>query len=100
MGSHDRNRFAVVPEVGLKVGYRLTSWASVFAGYTFLYASNVLRPGGQIDRNVNATQAMAFQIPQSPPPTLALVGPAQPAVRLRESSFWAQGLDAGVSFLY
>lgn len=40
IGRHDRDRFAVVPEVGLKVGYRVTSWASVFVGYTFLYASS------------------------------------------------------------
>jgi hypothetical protein len=100
IGRHDRNRFAVVPEVGVKVGYRLTSWASVFVGYTFLYASSVIRPGDQIDRNVNTTQAMAFQAPQTPPPSLTLQGPALPAVRLRESDFWAQGLNAGVSFSY
>ncbi len=100
IGSHDRNRFAVVPEVGLKAGYRFTSWASVFVGYTFLYASAVVRPGNQVDRNVNTTQAMAFQVPQSPPPSVALAGPAQPAARFRESDFWAQGLDVGVSFSY
>lgn len=100
IGQHDRDRFAVVPEVGLKLGYRLTSWASVFVGYTFLYASAVLRPGPQIDRNVNTTQALAFQIPQTPPPPVTLMGPAQPAVRFRESSFWAQGLDLGVAFRF
>lgn len=98
IGHHRRDRFAVVPEAGLKVGYRLTSWASVFLGYTFLYASNVVRPGNQIDRSINTTQALAFQIPQSPPPSLALVGPARPAVRFREADVWVQGLSVGVAF--
>jgi hypothetical protein len=98
IGSHTRDRFAVVPEAGLKVGYRLTSWASLFVGYTFLYANAVVRPGNQVDRNINTTQAMAFQIPQTPPPTLALAGEARPAGRVRESDFWVQGLNVGVTF--
>jgi hypothetical protein len=100
IGHHRRERFAVVHEVGLKVGYRLTSWASVFVGYTFLYASAVVRPGHQIDRAINTTQALTYQAPQSPPPTLALQGEARPAVRFRESDFWVQGLGAGLSFSF
>ena len=100
IGRHRRDRFAVVPEVGLKLGYRLTSWASLFVGYTFLYASAMARPGDQIDRSVNTTQAVAFQPPQTPAPPVALVGPAGPAARLRDSDFWAQGLSVGVSFSY
>jgi hypothetical protein len=100
IGHHRRDRFAVVPEVGLKLGYRLTSWASLFVGYTFLYASAAARPGEQIDRSVNTTQAVAFQPPQTPAPPVALVGPAGPAVRFRDSEFWAQGLSVGVSFSY
>jgi hypothetical protein len=100
IGHHRRDRFAVVPEAGLKVGYRLTSWASVFAGYTFLYASAVVRPGNQVDRALNATQSLTVQAPQSPPPTLVLQGEARPAVRFRESDFWVQGLSAGLSFSF
>jgi hypothetical protein len=100
IGDHHRDRFAVVPEVGLKVGYRVTPWASLFVGYTFLYASAVARPGNQIDRGVNTTQAMAFQAPQTPAPSPALEGPPRPAARIRDSDFWVQGLNVGVSFSY
>lgn len=100
IGHHHRDRFAVVPEVGLKLGYRLTPWAAVFVGYTFLYANKVVRPGDQIDRTINTTQAMTFQAPQTPPPTLALQGEARPAVRFRESDVWMQGLSVGVSFSF
>jgi hypothetical protein len=98
IGSHGRDRFGLVTEAGLKVGYRLTSWASIVVGYTFLYANPVVRPGSQIDRNINTTQSLAAQIPQSPPPPLTLTGPALPTVRWRETDVWVQGLTAGVSF--
>ena len=100
IGHYGRDRFAVVPEFGAKVGYRLTPWASLFVGYTFLYASAVARPGNQIDRGVNTTQGMAFQTPQTPAPSLTLAGPARPAARIRDTDFWAQGLSVGVSFSY
>ena len=44
-GDHSRNTFAVVPEIALNLGYRLTPQATVYVGYSFLYASNVARPG-------------------------------------------------------
>ena len=100
IGQHRRDRFAVVPEVGLKVGYRLTSWASVFVGYTFLYSNRVVRPGTEVDRAINTTQSMTFQSTQTPPPTLTLQGEARPAVRFRESDFWAQGLSAGLALSF
>jgi hypothetical protein len=100
IGSYHSDRFAVVPEAGLSVGYRLAPWASVFVGYTFLYASNVARPGDQIDRGINTTQALSFQAPQTPPPPLVLEGPARPAARIRDSDFWVQGLSVGVSFAF
>jgi len=100
IGGHDRDRFGVVPEVGLRVGYRLAPWASIVVGYTFLYANAVVRPGPQVDRDVNTTQSMAFQTPQTPPPALTLTGPAAPSVRWRESGFWAQGLSVGVSLAF
>ena len=42
MGNHTRTVFAVVPEAGLTLGYRITPRLSVFCGYTFLYANNVV----------------------------------------------------------
>ncbi len=96
IGSYSRNVFAVVPEAALNVGYRLTSWASLVAGYTFLYASNVARPGDQIDRTVNPTQSPSFG---GPVPT-RLVGAARPQFRFEGSDFWAHGLSFGVALRY
>jgi len=96
IGSHTRAAFAVVPEIGLNVGYRITEWASVFAGYTMLYTNNVVRPGKQIDRSINDTQSVAI----SGDPAARLAGPARPSFTFNGSDFWAQGLNMGLAFRF
>lgn len=94
IGSYNRNEFSVVPEIGLNVGYELTSYLRAFVGYTFIYWSNVVRPGDVIDVGVNTSQ-----LPTSASPR-PLVGPARPAFEFHDSSFWAQGLNIGVELRY
>jgi hypothetical protein len=94
IGTFTKNRFAVVPEVGLKFGYEITPHMRVFAGYNFLYLSDVVRPGDQIDRRVNTNQfPSVFQ-------GTTLAQPALPAVLFKQTDFWAQGLTAGMEFRY
>jgi hypothetical protein len=96
IGNHSRTEFAVVPEIGLNVEYKVTDRITILAGYTFLFTSNVVRPGDQIDRGINPSQSASFG---GTPPT-PLVGPARPAFQFHESDFWAQGLNAGVTFRF
>lgn len=96
IGSHRRDVLAVVPEVSVNVGFRLTDWASIVVGYTFLYASNVARPGNQIDRVINPTQSGAIDLTN--PATL--VGAARPQFKVEGSDFWAHGLNAGLAFQF
>jgi hypothetical protein len=96
IGSHSRTEFAVVPEIGLNLEYHVTDWITILAGYTFLFTSNVVRPGDQIDRGINPTQSASFG---GTPPT-PLVGPARPAFQFHDSDFWAQGLNFGVTFRF
>lgn len=96
IGSYSRTVIAVVPEAAINVGFRLTDWASVVLGYTFLYASNVARPGHQVDRVINPTQSQAISL-NNPAP---LAGPARPAFRFEGSDFWAHGLNAGLAFKF
>jgi hypothetical protein len=93
-GDHSRNAFAVVPEVGLNLGYRLTQQATVYVAYSFLYASDVARPGQQINRNINPTQAVAY----GNDPPAKLVGAAQPGFNFNTTDFWAQTISVG--FVY
>jgi Putative beta barrel porin-7 (BBP7) len=96
IGNHSRTVFAVVPEVQLNVGFRITPAASIFAGYSFLYASSVARPGNQINRNINTTQSVAYV----GDPSASLKGSAQPAFNFNSSDFWAQGLNIGFSVAF
>jgi hypothetical protein len=73
--------FAVAPEAGLKLGYDVTDWLRVNAGYTFLYWSKVRRAADQIDLTV---------------------GPAagRPAFRDRTTDLWVQGWTLGVQLSF
>jgi hypothetical protein len=93
-GRFNRDSFAVVPEVGFSVGYHISSSLRVYAGYTFLYWSDVARPGDQIDRVVN---------PQLLPltgTTAPVTGPVRPSFVFKETDFWAQGIRAGLEFRF
>ncbi|MCC6417939.1 MAG: BBP7 family outer membrane beta-barrel protein [Gemmataceae bacterium] len=92
-GSFSRDRFAVVPEVGLKVGFQLTDSLRAWVGYDFLYVSSVVRPGDQIDRVIDVNQIPIVGGPAPAPP-------ARPLVPFRATDFWAQGLNLGVEWRY
>lgn len=96
IGNHTRHVFSVVPEAGLTLGYRITPQLSVFSGYTFLYASDVLRAPRQVNRQINPTGATAI----NGNPSRTLVGPAQPAFKPNSSDFWAQGLNVGLAYRF
>lgn len=95
-GRFSRHQFAAVPEINVNLGWQPVEWLRVFGGYTFLYVSSVARPGNQIDRVINATQAPAF----FNDPSAVLVGPARPAFPGSDSDFWAQGLSFGLELRY
>src|SRR5262249_965812 len=59
IGQHRRDRFGVVPEASASVGYQMTQSLRLSVGYTFLYLNDVVRPGEQIDRAINAGQSAA-----------------------------------------
>jgi hypothetical protein len=82
IGNHHHCEFAVVPEAGLNIGYQFNECVSASVGYTFIYVSDVVRPGNQIDRLVN------FQTND------------HPQVLFKSSDFWAQGINIGLQFRY
>jgi hypothetical protein len=94
IGRYSRDEFAVVPEVVINLGYQVTQHLKASVGYSFLYWSDVSRPGDQIDRTVNPTQ-----IP-GPLGNSVLVGPARPTFAFRGTDFWAQGINFGLEFSY
>ncbi len=92
-GSYFTNQFAVVPEFNLNLSYRVTQNVSLRAGYTFLYWSDVVRPG-----NVNAHAVNPALVPSLP--TFG-AGPLTPTRAVVDSTdFWTQGLNLGVEFRF
>jgi hypothetical protein len=88
IGRYTRDRFAVMPSVGLKVGAQLTERVRAYVGYDFIYLSSAARAGDQIDLRVNPNQL--------PPRAAAANGPALPAFEPRTTDFWMQGVRVGV----
>jgi hypothetical protein len=94
IGRFSQDRFSVVPEIGLNLGFQFNDRLRVFVGYNFLYWSSVVRPGEQIDRVIDVTQIPNF-------PTGAIpTGQARPAVLFKTNDFWAQGINLGLEFRY
>jgi hypothetical protein len=91
IGTYSRDRFAVLPELGVNFGYQVTDCLRLFVGYNILYVSTVVRPADQIDRTVNTTQIPRFG-------GSGLTGPANPAFLFRGTDFYAQGVNFGLEF--
>jgi hypothetical protein len=96
IGNYSRNRFSVVPEVGVTLGWYVTSNIQLSVGYNFLYWTNVVRPGEQIDRNLDINRIPNFVPPPRPPDLPGL----HPSVLFKDSDFWAQGLTVGLRFTF
>lgn len=88
MGTYERNRIAFSPELNVNLIYNLNPNWRLIGGYSFIYWSNVVLAGNQIDRVINASQ-----IGGGP-----LVGPARPAFSFARTDFWVQGMNFGAEY--
>jgi hypothetical protein len=88
IGHTSQDRFAMLPEIGVTLGFRVLPHWQLTAGYTLLYWGSIARPGDQIDLDVNPDQL--------PPPLDPVEGPLRPAFEFHESDFWAQGMNIGL----
>lgn len=95
IGIFNATSFSLVPEVGLNLGYHLTPRLRIFVGYTFLYWSNVMRPGDQIDIRVQPNRIPYVNLPPVAPPANQEV---HPVVQFRRTDYWAQGINVGLQF--
>ncbi len=74
IGEFSRNEFTAVTEVGLNLAYHVGPCTKLTVGYSFLYWSDVLRPGDHIDRTI---------------------GDDRPAFRFNRGDYWVQGVNLG-----
>ncbi len=90
IGSYSQDELSVMPELGLTVGFALTQRLRLTAGYTFLYWSNVVRPGDQIDPVLDTTQIPRFNGIS----TTAIL----PRFVFHSTDLWAQGINLGADY--
>jgi hypothetical protein len=88
IGQFHHYRFAVLPEVALRLRYSLTEWLDVSVGYELIYLSSVVRPADQVSGTINSTFAPS-QVP------FGIGGPLAPPILFRRTDFTAQGLNVG-----
>jgi hypothetical protein len=90
IGDYHKNNFVVIPQLELKLGYKLSEDFKFTVGYDFLYWSKVFRAAEQIDPFVNPSQASGQ----------ALVGTPGPRYATRESDLLVQGISLGFEWTY
>jgi hypothetical protein len=93
VGRHFQDKFGIVPELGLEVSYRICCSVEAHLGYSFLYWNRVARPGDQIDRTVEPAL-----IPTDP--RFGTAFGTRPAFPFRNTDYWAQGLEVGLTFRF
>lgn len=87
IGTYQKDSFGMIPELGATLGYQLTQNLRFTVGYSLIYWGSVVRPGDQIDRNVN---------PNLLPPTVSnTTTHLSPKFAFRETDYWIQGLSLG-----
>ncbi|HVK19014.1 MAG TPA: BBP7 family outer membrane beta-barrel protein [Fimbriiglobus sp.] len=90
-----RSEFAVLSEAVVKVGYRFRDRSRFYVGYNFLYLSEAVRPGDQVDTTVDPSQ-----VPLLGRASADDAMAARPSPVLNRSDFWAQGLIFGLEYRY
>lgn len=88
-GTHKRESFASVVELGVSVKRRFACGLEATFGYSLVYWSDVLRAGDQVDLDLDPRQV--------PPEPVAATHPQFPGC---QTDFWAQGLHFGLEYGY
>lgn len=90
IGTYRQNEFTVVPEFNMNLGYQLTDHLRATLGYTFIYWSNVVRPGEHISLDLNTDLL--------PPPAEDVTGVLRPAFAFDTTDYWVQGINVGCEY--
>ena len=91
-GGTSSNKFAVVPEAQIKIGYALTPRLRATLGYDFLYYGNVMRPGDQMNRSVPKGQTFNQADP--------VVSTTSPSRLSKTTDFFAHGVSVGMELRF
>ncbi len=93
-GKFGQTEFAAIPEINFNIGYEFAKCFRLQAGYTALYASNVLWASKQVNPNINPDQAKLYTT------TPSLEGPASPKAPMVTKGLWVQGVNVGFTLKF
>lgn len=85
-GTQTRNVFAFIPQIDLKLGYKLRSDLQFNVGYNLMYFSDVALAGNQIDPNIDIANIFA--------------APTAPASRFVNDSLLLHGVSLGLNWTF
>ncbi len=94
IGHFSKDRFSVVPEAALELGYQVMKHVRLTLGYSFLYWNGIIRPGQQPDFMVDVSQNPNLAGPAAP------TGQRRPMPLFRETDLWVQGINIGAEIRY
>ena len=89
LGDFKHSKFSVVPELTLNAGYWILPNLKVQVGYNFIYWTDVLRPGNQIDSVINLSN-----VPNGPP--VGASSAVRPVPLFNQSDLLVHGVQFGV----
>jgi hypothetical protein len=90
IGHYARHNASAVPELDLKLAYRVTPHLKASIGYTVMDWINVVRGAEQIDRTVNPNLL--------PPINNPVTGPNRPAFSFQQNNMLIDGLTLGLEY--
>ncbi len=91
VGVHIQDEFAFMNDTGIKLSYYATQRFKLSLGYSLMYWSNVVRPGDEVNLNVDSRLLGDPGADPDPPIT-------QPAFAFRTTDFLLQGINVGMQF--
>ncbi|MGL4513784.1 MAG: BBP7 family outer membrane beta-barrel protein [Lacipirellulaceae bacterium] len=92
MGEYNRSRFGVLPELSARLAYRVTPRLRLTAAYSLVYWANVVRPGDQIDLDIDPRFL--------PTASISPLASSHPQFAFHETSLWMHGFNFGVDYAY
>ncbi len=92
-GRQSGDDFAVVPEVNLNLGCQISPGLRLYAGYSFLYLNDCVRPGDVLGTNVSPGRVPGLFPSRSG-------GSGQSGAGASPGDFWAQGVNIGLALRY
>jgi long-subunit fatty acid transport protein len=77
-----------LPQLISNLNYHVTPNLSFHIGYNYLWISNAVLTGDQVDTTINTTQLGAGP----------LAGPARPRFQFNDRDYWIQGINYGMNW--